>query len=49
MTIATDIICGFPTESEEDFEETMELCRRYKFPSLFINQVREVALQVFVQ
>lgn len=38
ITIATDIICGFPTESEEDFEETLTLIKEYKFPSLFINQ-----------
>ncbi|KAG6459600.1 hypothetical protein O3G_MSEX011466 [Manduca sexta] len=38
MTIATDIICGFPTETEADFEDTMRLCKKYKFPSLFINQ-----------
>lgn len=38
VTIATDIICGFPTETEADFEETMTLCEKYKFPSLFINQ-----------
>lgn len=38
VTIATDIICGFPTETEEDFEETMTLCETHKFPSLFINQ-----------
>lgn len=38
ITIATDIICGFPTERDEDFDETMDLCGKYKFPSLFINQ-----------
>ncbi|XP_017780309.1 PREDICTED: threonylcarbamoyladenosine tRNA methylthiotransferase [Nicrophorus vespilloides] len=38
MTIATDIICGFPTETDKDFEDTMSLCAKYKFPSLFINQ-----------
>lgn len=38
MTIATDIICGFPTETEDDFLETIKLCEKYKFPSLFINQ-----------
>ncbi|CAH3030214.1 unnamed protein product [Porites evermanni] len=38
VTIATDIICGFPTETWEDFQETVALVERYKFPSLFINQ-----------
>lgn len=38
ITIATDIICGFPGETDEDFEQTLALVRRYRFPSLFINQ-----------
>ncbi|XP_073667602.1 threonylcarbamoyladenosine tRNA methylthiotransferase-like [Paramisgurnus dabryanus] len=38
ITIATDIICGFPGETDEDFEQTMDLVRQYRFPSLFINQ-----------
>uniref|UniRef100_A0A0N4ZES2 tRNA-t(6)A37 methylthiotransferase n=1 Tax=Parastrongyloides trichosuri TaxID=131310 RepID=A0A0N4ZES2_PARTI len=36
--IATDFICAFPTETEEDFEESMDLVKKYKFPSLYINQ-----------
>ncbi|PIC55481.1 hypothetical protein B9Z55_000742 [Caenorhabditis nigoni] len=36
--IATDMILAFPPETLEDFEESMELVRKYKFPSLFINQ-----------
>lgn len=38
ITIATDIICGFPTETEEDFEETIKLVKKYEFPVLYINQ-----------
>lgn len=38
ISIATDIICGFPTETEQDFDLTMELCSKHRFPSLFINQ-----------
>merc|ERR1711902_156805 len=38
ITIATDIICGFPTETEDDFDDTMRICKKYKFPVLYINQ-----------
>ena len=38
ITIATDLICGFPTENERDFNDTMDLIKEYKFPALFINQ-----------
>ncbi|KII60824.1 Threonylcarbamoyladenosine tRNA methylthiotransferase [Thelohanellus kitauei] len=38
INIATDVICGFPTETDEDFMETFELIKKYKFHSLFINQ-----------
>ncbi|NWI17140.1 CDKAL methylthiotransferase, partial [Crypturellus soui] len=38
ITIATDVICGFPGETDEDFQETMKLVDQYRFPSLFINQ-----------
>lgn len=38
ITIATDIICGFPEETAEEFEDTMSLVRKYKFPILNISQ-----------
>lgn len=38
ITIATDVICGFPTETISDFALTLALVQQYKFPSLFINQ-----------
>ncbi|XP_007971766.3 threonylcarbamoyladenosine tRNA methylthiotransferase [Chlorocebus sabaeus] len=38
ISIATDIICGFPGETDQDFQETVKLVEEYKFPSLFINQ-----------
>jgi threonylcarbamoyladenosine tRNA methylthiotransferase CDKAL1 len=35
--LATDIICGFPTETDEDFVGTMKLVEKYKFPVLNIS------------
>jgi len=34
-TISTDIIVGFPGESDEDFEETMEVLEKVRFEQLF--------------
>ena len=38
MTLATDIICGFPTEAAEHHQETCALVRRHQFPVLNISQ-----------
>lgn len=38
MFLLSDIICGFPSESKEDWEATMELCRKYRFQGLHISQ-----------
>jgi threonylcarbamoyladenosine tRNA methylthiotransferase CDKAL1 len=38
ITIATDVICGFPTETDTDFEETMDLLNTYRFSVLHISQ-----------
>jgi tRNA-2-methylthio-N6-dimethylallyladenosine synthase len=35
VTISTDIIVGFPNESEEDFEHTMDVLEDVKFDQLF--------------
>ena len=36
VSIAGDIIVGFPTETEEDFEQTISLLRRVRFKNNFI-------------
>ncbi len=33
--LTTDIIVGFPNETREDFEKTLELCKKVKFDSAF--------------
>lgn len=38
ITLATDLICGYPTETDEDFQDSYDLVEKYKFPVLFINQ-----------
>jgi len=38
MTVATDIICGFPGETDEDFDLTMALIEQYRFGIVNISQ-----------
>mmetsp|Transcript_9501 Transcript_9501/g.57951 ORF Transcript_9501/g.57951 Transcript_9501/m.57951 type:complete len:587 (+) Transcript_9501:1426-3186(+) len=38
LELATDIICGFPGETDKDFEATMDLVRKYQFSHTHISQ-----------
>ena len=38
LFLLTDIISGFPTETEEDWKQTMDLCRKYRFQGIHISQ-----------
>lgn len=38
MSIMTDVICGFPDESEEDHQQTLRLLSDYRFPAVNISQ-----------
>lgn len=38
MTISTDVICGFPGETDEEFQGTLDLIDKYKFPVLNISK-----------
>jgi len=35
-SLTTDLICGFPSETEEEFEETLDLVREVRFDSAFM-------------
>ncbi|KAI9222456.1 hypothetical protein BC828DRAFT_346027, partial [Blastocladiella britannica] len=38
VNVATDVICGFPTESDEDFADTLALLDHHQFGAVHISQ-----------
>jgi threonylcarbamoyladenosine tRNA methylthiotransferase CDKAL1 len=38
MTLATDIICGFPYETDQDHQDTVRILQKYKLPVVNISQ-----------
>merc|ERR1711920_568595 len=38
LLVATDMICGFPTEGEDDHQESLDLVKEFRFPVLNISQ-----------
>jgi len=38
ITIATDIICGFPGETQDQFNDSLSLIKKFKFPIVNISQ-----------
>ena len=36
LTLSTDIIVGFPGESDEEFEDTLDVVRKVKFEQVYM-------------
>ena len=51
ISLSTDIIVGFPTETKEDFEETLDVLRKVEYDNishLYIQDVRELLRQSLI-